>query len=328
MSGCTETGKPRIAILMAVYDPRMDWLREQLLSLNDQTYPNLMLYVRDDCSPTVPYEEIQKCVRECITNFPYVMTRNERNLGSNLTFQQLTQEAEGTYFAYCDQDDIWLPEKLTVLEEEIRKNGTLLVCSDMYVIDGGGKQVADSITKVRRRQRLLSGDNLAEGLLFHNFVTGCTMLVSAVEAKAAVPFCPYMVHDQYLALWCAERGSIISVMQPWIRYRIHGGNQTGILAGVTDKKSYYQTRIIGTIQKMEWLNDHMSETDEITVEKLQDGLKWAKARKQHWNHQGGLFTICKLYRFGPLTTLFETVANYLPNQAFQWVIRIRKRMSM
>ena len=121
MSGCTEIGKPRIAILMAVYDPRMDWLREQLLSLNAQTYPNLMLYVRDDCSPTVPYEDIQQCVRECITNFPYVMTRNERNLGSNLTFQQLTLEAEGVYFAYCDQDDIWLPEKLTVLEEISKK---------------------------------------------------------------------------------------------------------------------------------------------------------------------------------------------------------------
>ena len=37
------TGKPLIAILMAVYEPRMDWLREQLLSLEGQTYPNLRL---------------------------------------------------------------------------------------------------------------------------------------------------------------------------------------------------------------------------------------------------------------------------------------------
>ena len=39
MSGCTETGKPLIAILMAVYEPRMDWLEEQLDSLERQTYP-------------------------------------------------------------------------------------------------------------------------------------------------------------------------------------------------------------------------------------------------------------------------------------------------
>ena len=79
MSGCTQTGKPQIAILMAVYEPRMDWLREQLLSLNAQTYPNLMLYVRDDCSPTVTYKEIQSCVQDCISAFPYVIQHNEKN---------------------------------------------------------------------------------------------------------------------------------------------------------------------------------------------------------------------------------------------------------
>lgn len=52
MKRCMETGKPLISILMAVYEPRLDWLREQLDSLNAQTYPNLRLYVRDDCSPT------------------------------------------------------------------------------------------------------------------------------------------------------------------------------------------------------------------------------------------------------------------------------------
>ena len=83
-------GKPRIAILMAVYEPRMDWLREQLLSLDAQTYPNLMLYIRDDCSPTVPFEEIQSCVQDCIRAFPYEIKRNEKNLGSNGTFEWLT----------------------------------------------------------------------------------------------------------------------------------------------------------------------------------------------------------------------------------------------
>ena len=70
MSGCTGTDKPRIAILMAVYEPRMDWLREQLLSLDAQTYPNIKLYIRDDCSPTVPFDEIQSCVQDCIRAFP------------------------------------------------------------------------------------------------------------------------------------------------------------------------------------------------------------------------------------------------------------------
>ena len=118
-SGCMKTDKPLIAILMAVYEPRLDWLQEQLRSLEQQTYPNLRLYLRDDCSPTVSIQEIQSCVQACILSFPYELYRNEMNLGSNKTFELLTQEADGGYFAYCDQDDIWLPEKLNVLQTKI-----------------------------------------------------------------------------------------------------------------------------------------------------------------------------------------------------------------
>ena len=78
--------------------------------------------------------------QECITSFPYSITRNEENLGSNGTFERLTREAEGDLFAYCDQDDIWLPEKLTVLQKAMEREQALVVCSDMYIIDSSGKQ--------------------------------------------------------------------------------------------------------------------------------------------------------------------------------------------
>ena len=39
-----EAKVPRIAILMAIYEPRMDWPEAQLRSLDAQTYPNLRLY--------------------------------------------------------------------------------------------------------------------------------------------------------------------------------------------------------------------------------------------------------------------------------------------
>lgn len=118
-----------IAILMAIYEPRMDWLKEQLDSLNAQTYSNIRLYVCDDCSPTVPFEEIKTLLKESITAFPYELERNAENLGSNKTFEKLTCEAEGDYFAYCDQDDIWLPEKLEILHETIQRQEAELACS-------------------------------------------------------------------------------------------------------------------------------------------------------------------------------------------------------
>lgn len=325
MNGCTETGKPRIAILMAVYEPRMDWLREQLLSLDAQTYPNLMLYIRDDCSPKVPFEEIQSCVQDCIRAFPYVIKRNEKNLGSNGTFELLTQEAEGEYFAYCDQDDVWLPKKLEVLEKAITESDALLACSDMFIIDGDGKQKADSITKVRRHHVFLSGERLAPKLLVSNFVTGCTMLICAKKAKESVPFCPYMVHDQYLALCAAEIGRIVSVPDRLISYRIHESNQTLAMAGVFDKKSYFNVRINELLKRLNWLKSRF-EFDADLAHEISEALLWATARRD--NFQGNVRAkqiVWKNRRFSPLTSLFEIVLAGAPNALFMFFISLKRK---
>lgn len=324
MSECTETGKPLIAILMAVYEPKMDWLEEQLDSLERQTYPNLKLYVRDDASTTVPFETIEKLVKACIHSFPYEIQRNEKNLGSNKTFERLTQEAEGEYFAYCDQDDVWLPEKLTVLQEEIERTGALLACSDMVIIDGNGKQVADSITKIRRRHVFRSGSRLTEDLLISNFVTGCTMLVRKEAAQAAVPFCPYMVHDHYIALCCSAAGEIHSVMRSLIRYRVHGKNQTGVMSGVKDKESYRRERIDVPLQKFKWLARYFPCRERFQKE-ISQRLDWMCARQNNWDRHGGAVTVWKCRKFSPLASLFELSARWLPEGALMWVVHLTQK---
>ena len=153
-------------------------------------------------------------------------------------------EAEGEYFAYCDQDDIWLPEKLSVLEKTARRENAVLVCSDTIVIDQNGTKLAESITEIRKRHVFLSGEGLAPYLLVRNFVIGCTMLVDAKLAKKAVPFVEGYVHDQWIAVFAALHGTVFGVKEPLIRYRQHDHNQTGILTGVSDKETYLEQRIL------------------------------------------------------------------------------------
>ena len=311
-----ETEKPLISILMAVYEPRMDWLKEQLESLNSQTYPNLRLYIRDDCSTNVPISDIRELAARCVTAFPYSIQRNTGNLGSIRTFERLTEEADGEYFAYCDQDDVWLPEKLSVLEEAIVGADAQLVCSDMFIIDQNGKQTASSITKIRKHHVFRSGEGLGTKLLISNFVTGCTMLVRSAQAKAAAPFCPDMMHDHYLALWCASQGKIISLHRQLIRYRIHPGNQTAMMAGVFDKESYYTVRVVSMVHRLEWLQKRFSG---------QDALIWARAREQ--NFQGDKTarrTVMKYRRFSPLTSLFEITMAQEPQLLFMLFINLKR----
>lgn len=315
---------PRIAVLMAVYEPNMVWLAEQLDSLNGQTYPNIFLYIRDDCSQSISDDDLLACVREHITAFPYLISRNERNLGSNGTFELLTAEAEGDFFAYCDQDDVWLPDKLKLLTEDLRREDALLVCSDMYVTDGQGRQIADRIAKVRRHQVLKSGSGLAPGLLTHNFVTGCTMLVRAECAKAAIPFCPYMVHDHYLALYCAAKGSIYADPRPLIRYRLHGGNQTGAMTGVTDKNSYCRVRIEDSIRRFEWLREYFPGDPALSAQ-IERCLLWLRARLRYWREKRGAAELWHLRDCGRQVTLFELFAARMNEKMFLFFIWLYRK---
>ncbi len=318
------TGKPLIAILMAVYNPRFDWLKLQLESLNAQTYPNLRLYIRDDCSPSVPFADIEKLVAQCITAFPYTITRNEKNLGSNLTFEQLTQEAEGEYFAYCDQDDIWLPEKLTVLQQTIEAENAALVCSDMFIIDGNGKQIADSITKIRRNHVFRSGTGLTDTLWYSNFAAGCALLVRADPAKRAIPFNPYMFYDHYITLFCANEGCVFSLPEKLILHREHGENQSSLLQGVHDRDSYRLIRIDRKADEVHWLYKNFS-CEEPLKRILSEGDVWMTARQEYARGNRTQWkTIWKYRHYSPKASVFELASPYLPDPIFRgflWVIR-------
>ena len=308
MSGCMETGKPLVSILMAIYEPRMDWLREQLLSLNAQTYPNLRLYVRDDCSPTVPYEEIQSCVQDCISAFPYTIQRNKENLGSNGTFERLTQEAEGEYFAYCDQDDIWLPDKLEMLKNVLSDTGGTMAYSDVAVIDEAGVLLQPSLRSIRPRLKYLQGEGLAEQYFFRNCTAGCTMLICGDTARGAFPFPHRTVCDQWLAVAAAAEGRVAFIDRPLVRYRQHGGNQTGILLGVTDQASYRAYKVEPLAERLAYYRQHWKPSAAI--------VEFVEARQA-----GNVQTIWKYRHLSPYEALVEVGMKLMPGWVFRMALR-------
>ncbi len=318
--------KPLISILMAVYEPRMDWLRQQLLSLEAQDYPNLRLYIRDDASPDVTAEDVARLAGECIRSFPFTVERNEKNLGSNGVFEHLVTEAEGEYFAFCDQDDVWLPEKLSVLQETMERERALLVCSDMTIIDDTGRETAGSITEIRRHHVFRSGEGLWDTLWYSNFASGCALLVRSGEAKRAVPFDPYMYYDHYIALCCADRGRVISLPErKLLRHREHGGNQSSLLRGVMDRESYYRVRVEEKLRAVEWLCDNFSGSPGLT-ERLAEGRAWLDARRRYAHgDRSAAKTVRKYRRFGPRAAALELALPYLPEAALRLVLNAARK---
>lgn len=250
---------PLVSILLAVYNPNYNWLKEQLISLNNQTYGNLELIIYDDC-PEKPVSE--EFISKYIVNFNYKIIRGKINKGSNKAFEELTKIGEGTYFAYSDQDDIWECDKIKILVDTIEKDSTVLVYSDMSVIDENGTRKYNTLIEAKPRLKYIYGNDLTAQFFFKNCISGCCMLVKNEIAKSAVPFSNYMIHDQWICLVASLNGNISFVDKPLVKYRIHGNNQTGSLRGVYTKEDYYSMRV-------DTLKDKMNDLNEVLERKKQ-----------------------------------------------------------
>lgn len=315
----------KVSIVIAVYNPNLKWFEQQLQSINNQNFGSIEVIVVDDCSTQVDFCTIKAYVKCHITKYDCRVYRNESNIGSNKTFERLTKLACGEYIAYCDQDDIWEPEKISLLFSKLEETGAVLCYSDMSVIDKDDEAIALSITKVRKRRKFKSGLGLAPELIFRNFVSGCTIMIKSNIAKAALPFEDSMVHDQWLTLYSATKGEIAFIKQALVKYRIHSNNQTPVLKGVNSKKEYYDERIILAYKRFKSLQNRMSDINELS-ETIKKALLWAQARMDYFN---GRFSAAKvIWKYRHLSypaSLFEIIALKSPEPVFKILIKLIKQ---
>lgn len=311
---------PLISILMALYNPNLEWLSQQLESLNSQDYPNLELNIQDDCS-TESFRKVEQCIKEHTTSIPYTLERNVENLGSTKTFELLSSKAAGEYIAFCDQDDIWRSDKLSCLQKELQDSSVALVCSDVVVIDGSGKQIAQSMTEVRKRHSFYSGPDAFNKILFRNFVIGCTSLIPKSLVLAALPFPTTMVHDHWLALYASLQGSIKVASDKLVYYRIHENNQTNVLTSISTKSEYIERSVLLYYNRLKEIGERIPSTELVEKSKI-----WVEARKKNiTGERGAVRTLWKLRKLNKPTSLFEIFMMRMPEKAFQAAISLIKR---
>lgn len=317
-----EIDKPLVSILLAVYKPKDKWLIEQLISLNEQTYDNIEIIVYDDC-PDCPINEM--ILQKYIKKFKYVLIRGKINRGSNKAFEELTKVANGDFLSYCDQDDIWEKDKISIMMDKFEEKDVTLVCSDLSIINEDSIKTADSITDIRKRIEYKSGYKLAEGLLMTNFVTGCAMIVRRDIAKKAIPFEKTLVHDQWIAIIAALNGKIEFVNKPLVKYRQHSENQTGVLKDVYDKNTYYIKRIDDFICRYKSLEERLN-YDELK-EQINNCLVWLYARKNYFSKPNikDLRIMIKYRSFHKVSIIIESILPFMPEAIFKYVIKLAKK---
>lgn len=308
-----------VSILMAIYRPNPEWFAAQLDSLEQQDYEKKELLVWND-SPEDD-TDWESMLKEHIRSFPFKIYHGQQNLGSTKVFEKLTTLAEGEYLAYCDQDDVWHADKISRLIRLMQAQDATLACSDMRVIDGDGRLLAEHIREIRPRQVFAEGKKQLSSLLVRNFVTGCTMVVKSDIAKASRPFSAHMVHDYYLAIWNAIYGRIAICRDSLIDYRLHGSNQTATLARIATTRDYYERRILPYAA---WLQEFVSDENlpPDARKQIEKKCRWAGCRKAYAEQPnlGNFLRLAALACHNVPTTCFELMLPMLSQKVFSKLI--------
>jgi glycosyltransferase involved in cell wall biosynthesis len=315
-----------VTVALAIYNPDAGWLEAQLRSIAAQTYRNIELLAIDDASRDVPFADTEAIFSSVFngSGIRYKLMRNAQNLGSSQTFAKLTGLAQGEYISYCDQDDIWLPHKTAALLDALKQSDAPLAYSNLSVINGAGVLIADSLPGFRKRLRHLEGQGLAPHLLFRNFTNGTAMMMPADTAKSALPFPDNIIADHWLTLWAAAKGRIVYLPEPLVKYRLHGSNQSAVMAGVHDKKSYFEHRILKGQRRFEQYKTRLAHHPGLT-DVIRGGALWFDARGKWFAEGSGFYDLWRRREWGKQVTVFELLAARLPSPVFTALIRLVQR---
>lgn len=205
-----------------------DFLPDLLSSLDRQTRPPDDVVVCDDRSSDRTPEILRTWASSA--RFPVRIFSNETRLTTTANFSKACGLCRGTLIAFCDQDDVWHPEKIERVVARLHRSNAVALLHDSRVVreDGGGSGSLWSMLKFSERERRwFAHDDAMRVLLKHNVVTGAATVVRAGVIDVARPFSPHGAHDVWIGLIAARMGSIELDPVQLIDYRQHGANQVG-----------------------------------------------------------------------------------------------------
>ncbi|WP_264566689.1 glycosyltransferase family 2 protein [Flavobacterium sp. N3904] len=217
--------KDKILILLSTYNGE-NYLEEQLDSLCTQEGVEIHYLIRDDGS-TDSTQDILKAFSSKNLTAELIFGKN---IGCINSFTELLKLAGNythsfDYFAFCDQDDIWLKNKLFVAIQKLKKmsfSKPAMYCSNLYLIDEEG----NSIGEMHKRGNVTfsKGRSLVESI-----ATGCTVVFNRKVVDFFLQYQPsYMtMHDLWIFHMCAFLGEVFYDDVPHILYRQHSNNVIG-----------------------------------------------------------------------------------------------------
>ena len=209
----------KVAVLLSTYNGSK-YIKEQIDSILSQEGINIDIYIRDDGST----DETINIISEYKSNNIF-LTEGE-NIGVGNSFMEMiyTVPKLYDYYAFSDQDDIWLNDKLDKAIKLLENNRALLYASNQRCVDKKG----DEIGLRYGANEKIHLDIIS--ILQKNMIAGCTMVMSGklinllCKNKPSDELLKNRIHDVWVAAVASICGNIVYDNNSYILYRQHENN--------------------------------------------------------------------------------------------------------
>lgn len=218
---------PTVCVMLSAYNGE-NYINEQIDSILSQQNVNVLLYIRDDGSTDKTWEIISHFAH----TYKNVRILKGENVGWEKSFLKLVDSAPNAdLYAFSDQDDAWLPDKLERAYQTIQneKNSIVLYGSNVWVTDEKLNKKCtycpEGVDVLNRPfiQRLDRCD--MPGGLTYVFTPSVRRLLQRWPNNGAFG------HDYICYMLCTLFGRVIYDPTPTVLYRQHQNNQIGAPKG-------------------------------------------------------------------------------------------------
>lgn len=209
-----------VNVLMSTFNGSR-FVEQQLDSILAQTHKHITVHVRDDGST----DDTLNILCQYASRHKIINVQAHSNVGAAWSFMELLKEAEPTcsYFAFSDQDDYWLPDKVqnaVAKLDAVGKDIPALYCGRLEYADTDLRSIG--LSRVPKRLAF-------ENALVENVATGCTVVLNQAARELIIGHLPgrIIMHDWWCYIIVSAFGVTIYDEVPQIKYRQHSGNLVG-----------------------------------------------------------------------------------------------------
>lgn len=299
----------KVDILLTTYNTKIEYLKEQIDSILNQTYSNFNLIISDDCSPN---EEVRIALEEYKEKDNRItLYFQEKNLGCTKSFEFLLEKSTSKYIAFSDHDDIWYPTKIEECIKTIKEKNVDMVYCDANQIDSNGNIIQESYLRYKNMPIINEKYNNPILPFARHIAIGCSQMITKNVKEKMLPFTDKtFAHDWHSTYIASNLKGIYCINKPLFGYRIHENN---IFGGRSFKqnikmwkekngnnyKSYlkyrYHTITETYLAGVLMCKDYSSKTEKNELSKLEDDI--LKYYQKAQNAKIIYFSIHKYFKY-------------------------------